>query len=722
MDNRSRRVEYRTAPRRLGLSALAIIALVGVTACGSAAPAATGSSRPISPVGANGPVPVGDWIGFHGDASRSGAALAGPIGNPVVAWQAHAKGAVPGNIAIVGDTVYFASDDGVVHALDRASGADRWTTTLAGATRSGPVAADGRLYFVADSGAPIALDPATGKTLWTGTAEYSDPSQLVSDGGNLYLGTGDGYLIAVDASTGVERWRLQPSPSTQVVHSPAAANGRIFAGTDGGGYVALDAATHQVVWTGDTQGDATGTAAVAGDLAFIGAGGEPSSGHLRAFDATSGERRWTADHPLLQFPTVADGVAYSATAEGLVAAIDTKTGASRWTVQLQGKVRPMAVADTILYLSADDMRQVYALDTATGGKLWTIDVDGSNECCIAVARGSVYVATMTGSVYAIDGDGAAIAAEPLDSVGTSRPSISAPAIADLAVTMSWSTDLRGKGFAPISQIAIDPKGRIWAPEANADTIAILDAGGKLVEEWGSSGNGPGQFDFTRDNGDGYGTLAFAPDGSFFVLDVGNRRVQHFSATRTLLGQWGGFGTGPGEFSDPVGIAAATDGSVWVLDDVRRVVEHDAADGTVLGSFDPFATVPVNHGADSLAIDPQGNLYVTIADPRKVAVFDPTGTFLRFVGDGVFDDYPTDMAIDATGRLFVTQGGNEHAHGVLVFGPDGALIGGFGPQGDGDGQLVFPAGIALDATGGLIVEDSLPESARLIRFMVPTPSP
>jgi hypothetical protein len=46
------------------------------------------------------------------------------------------------------------------------------------------------------------------------------------------------------------------------------------------------------------------------------------------------------------------------------------------------------------------------------------------------------------------------------------------------------------------------------------------------------------------------------------------------------------------------------------------------------------------------------------------------------------------------------------------------MGGFGPMGDGAGQLVFPAGIALDGKGGVYVEDSLPESARLIRFALP----
>jgi hypothetical protein len=251
---------------------------------------------------------------------------------------------------------------------------------------------------------------------------------------------------------------------------------------------------------------------------------------------------------------------------------------------------------------------------------------------------------------------------------------------------------------------------------------IFSPAGKLLGEWGESGSGPGQFDFTRSNGDGYGTLAFAKDGSFFVLDVGNRRVEHFDAHRKFVGQWGGFGDQPGQFTDPVGIAVAADGSVWVLDDIRSVVEHDTPDGTVIGVFDPFAQRPTNDGANSLAIDGQGNLYVsTVASPSNVLVFDGKGTLLRTVGEGQFAEQAGNMAIDAEGRLFVTQGPERgDALGILAFGSDGTTIGGFGPKGTRDGQLVFPGGMALDGSGGLYVEDSLPESARLMKLQLLPP--
>ena len=715
------------SPRGLiTIAALSLSVLLGTGACGGTPPAASSAAAQPStaaPPATSAPASIvegGDWNGFRGDASRSAVGLQGPTGNPVLNWQFKAGGAVPNQVAIVGDAAYFASDDGTLHAVNRGTGVEIWKQALKSGTTTGPTVADGRIYLVDELGAVRALDPATGGDLWESASHYDGATQLISTDGSLYLGTGDGYLVAVDAATGAEQWKVELTPNGAAVHNPAAADGFVYAGTAGGGFVAVDAKAHQVAWTGDLHGGDTGTAVVNGGIAYIASGVDAASGTLHAFDAKTGKHLWDGPSPDLQSPTVLGGVGFSATRNGLVDALDTTTGTVRWSIQLTGKVRPMAVVGPTLYLAADEEHRVYAVEVSTGNRLWQFDVDGSNDCCIAVAKGAVFVSTMAGSVYSIGGDGATVAAVPFGSAAPSVAASQAPIAAAIDAKPAWSTDIRRYGFAPVCQIAVEPKtGRIWAPEANAGKIAIFDAGGKLLEEWGSSGHGPGQFDFTRQNGDGYGTLAFAKDGSFFVLDVGNRRVQHFDAHRKLLGQWGGFGGGRGQYSDPVGIAVAADGTVWVLDDRRSVVEHYDATGKVLGSFDPFASLASNDGANSLAIDRQGKLYVSTVAPSNVLVFDAKGTLLRSVGEGQFSEQAGNMSIDAEGRLFVTQGPERGSTpGVLVFGADGAALGGFAPIGTGDGQVSFPGGIALDGKGGIYVEDSMPDSARLVRFALP----
>ena len=446
--------------------------------------------------------------------------------------------------------------------------------------------------MTAESGAQIALDPATGVTLWTSATTYDGPSETASDGQAIYFGTGDGFLVAIDAATGAERWRLQPSPTTKRVHNPAIANGRVYVGTEGGGYFAIDTATHTVAWNGDLQGDDTGTASVAGGLAFIGTPIDTPTGRLRAFDATTGELRWTAQQPLLQFPTVAGDAAYSATQEGLVTSLDLATGSPRWEVQLSGKVRPMAVAGSILYLGADQEQKVYALDTATGGKLWSFDVDGSNDCCIAVAHGSVFVGTLAGSVYAIAGDGAAITPTPVATAPSSAPAPSDAPIAAMPVTVSWSSDLKGMGFSPISQIALDPKGRIWAPEAEGNHIAIHDPSGALDRGVGWTRDGPWPVRLhpperrrVRD--------ARVPQGRLLL------RPRRRQSTRAALRCQADVPRRVGRTSAAIpGRSTTRSGSPSPRTDRSGSSTTDVASssttthtGTVLGSFDPFASWP-----------------------------------------------------------------------------------------------------------------------------------
>jgi outer membrane protein assembly factor BamB len=717
-------------------------ALIVTTGCGSSAvPSPVGSAGPPATVpaasvpptvtsapgsGAPSAAPVadpgGDWLGFRGDASHVGNAPGGPNGHPLVSWQYHARSGVPEAVAIVGDQVSFASDDGTVYALDRATGAERWVVHLDGGSPIGPWAADGRLYLIDGAGSPLALDAATGTVLWTAKTAYDGPNEFVIDHGTMYFGTSNGHLVAVDGSTGTEAWNLRPKPSTEWVGNPAVADGKVLAGTSGG-FVAVDAGTHQVVWTADTGGDQTGTASANNGTAYIGSGPDATGSHARAFDLATGKLRWTADQPGLTFPIAGDGLVFSSTMEGLVQALDPATGKVRWSIQLSGKIRPMAVASHVLYVPADTEHRLYAIDTATGGSLWQIDLDGGNDCCVAIAHGSAFVSTLAGTVYAIAGDGASIAAQPAATVAPS-PTTAAPdlgPVAELPVKQAWSADLRGMGIAPAGQIAVDPTtGRIWVPEAAGNQLAIVDPKtGKVVEEWAGSGTAADGFDFTRQNGDGYGTLAFAPDGSVYVLDVGHRRVLHFDRRRRLVGQWGAFGSGPGQFIDPVGIGVTRDGTVWVLDDHRSVVEHFTPDGKVLGSFDPFATTPNNEGANNLFVDAKDRLYVTGANPSQIYRFDAQGAFVDAVGSGAFHEQAGDLAVDAEGHMFVTQGPQRGVAGaVLVFAPDGTLLGTFVAQGGGDGQAIFPGGVALDGKGGLYLFDTWPDSARLLKFTLP----
>ena len=663
------------------------------------------------------------WPGFRGDASRGGIALTGPIGNPIVRWQFHARGAVASDLAISGDLVFVPSDDGILHALDIATGTERWSFA-APAGMKGPFVADGRVHVADANGIIHTLTVSDGTPVWASTEPLATPSDLVVLDGRLFVGTADGSVLALRATDGAVTW--QTKLGTTPIHAPSATANALAVATEDLELVLLDPATGAIRWRVPAGREQVGTPVIAGDTVFIGGGPETVGGRLSAHDLTTGAERWHVDRNLYA-PSIGGGRGYTGSGAGAVSSIDLATGALQWTAQFDGVVRAPAVAGDVVYLAVDRERRVVALDRRTGGELWSQAVDGSMQCCIAAARGMVFVGTSAGSVYAISGDGATLTATDVPSVApapspTAPPASSAPSPEPsfLPARLAWSAT-SGADFNPWG-LAQAPNGDLWASLAHEHQFAIFKTDGTFVETWGSPGTGNGQFNLRRGNGDEYGMLAFAKDGSFFVLDVGNRRVQAFDAKRRFLRAWGSFGTEPGQFNDPVSIAVDADGNVAVLDDVRGVIETFSPTGKVVRTVAAFsAEVSPNDGANQLAIGPTGHFFVSVAGPNLVAELDQDGTFVRTYGEAAsgvtLTNQPNRVAFDAAGRVYVAQGPQGATPGILVFGQDGTYLGGFGPVGSGETEMSFPWGLVV-ADDGIYVTDAYAPADHALRKFEP----
>jgi len=188
-------------------------------------------------------------------------------------------------------------------------------------------------------------------------------------------------------------------------------------------------------------------------------------------------------------------------------------------------------------------------------------------------------------------------------------------------------------------------------------------------------------------------IATAPDGSFYVVDTTNMRVQHFDKDGKFLKAFGSEGTGEGQFqglsisgrvpgTGPAGIAVDKSGNVYVADTWNHRVQKFNKDGTFLKTWGSF-----------LDLNPPA----TGAAPAV-----PTDANTRFYG-------PRGIAIGSTGEVYVTDTGNKR---VLVFDADGKplrqIAQGSGAQAgasNGPSQLNEPMGIALDSQDNVLVADA-----------------
>lgn len=236
-------------------------------------------------------------------------------------------------------------------------------------------------------------------------------------------------------------------------------------------------------------------------------------------------------------------------------------------------------------------------------------------------------------------------------------------------------------------IAVDAQGRVYVADTWNHRIQVFDAEGTFLGHWGTAtlvdvetnpgGRQGNLYSF-------YGPRGIAVDeaGRAYVTDTGNERVLVYEITEDESGQiqaeflyqWGMMGPAPGEFLEPVGIAVDLTGRVYVADTWNQRIQVFAPglDGVI--SPEPAVTWEVtgweNTSVDNkpfLAVGPGSQVFFTVPERHFVAATDASGDILAVWGQYGTDlasfNLPTGVAVDAQGRVYVSDAGNGR---VLVF--------------------------------------------------------
>jgi outer membrane protein assembly factor BamB len=104
---------------------------------------------------------------------------------------------------VAGRTVYMASNDQHLYALDAATGAVRWKHLIGSYADSSPAVANGTVYIGSWLREKVyALDAATGAVRWSQPVGSKVDSSPVVAGGTVYVGSDDHKVYAISAASG----------------------------------------------------------------------------------------------------------------------------------------------------------------------------------------------------------------------------------------------------------------------------------------------------------------------------------------------------------------------------------------------------------------------------------------------------------------------------------------------------------------------------------------
>lgn len=248
-------------------------------------------------------------------------------------------------------------------------------------------------------------------------------------------------------------------------------------------------------------------------------------------------------------------------------------------------------------------------------------------------------------------------------------------------------------FKPFG-VAADSKGRIYAADTGRAQVFVFDLENKRVDLLVAEFTTP--IAVTVDDAD-----------RVFVVDSRKRLINVFSPTWELEGSFGS-----DKLERPVGIAIDNENRfLYVVDvDAHRLAVFDADKFDFLRYIgkpsDPLSAEPGTFSYPlGVAVDADGNVYVTDTMNDRVQIFDADGEFIRMFGKqgitpGTFMR-AKGIAIDCDGHVYVTD---AEFNNVQVFDREGRALAAFGTRGTDPGQFSLVTGIYIDQQNRIIVAD------------------
>jgi cysteine-rich repeat protein len=304
-------------------------------------------------------------------------------------------------------------------------------------------------------------------------------------------------------------------------------------------------------------------------------------------------------------------------------------------------------------------------------------------------------------------------------------------------------------------VAVDGIGRLFIADTGNQRIRLVDVAGNISTiagdgNLGYTGDGaPAIFAELQDPGDvavdGLGRVAIADTDNNVVREIAvDGSISTVAGTGTPGYRGDAAAAIAAELASPAGVAIDAAGRILIADTANSVVRRIESDGTIstiagngsiaYGGDNGPATEAALAFPIGVAVDASGDVFLADAFNQRVRRVDTAGTITTvagtgtsgFAGDGGPGSgaelaSPWGLAIDAQGALWIADMTNQRLRELATDGTISTIAGNgtLGVGGEGGvatgAQLSNPFGVAVDATGRIVIADNFHQRIRRVEL-------
>lgn len=311
-------------------------------------------------------------------------------------WVFSCQDEIRGAPAVHSGWLFFGSYDHHFYALQANSGEMIWRYQTDGAIVSRPLIEEGNVIFGSSDRRVHVVNQLSGKvsvTYYTNGAIYSS---AVASGGHIFIGSDDAHLHAINLVSGNMIWKFDSG--APVRSTPCLYQDNLLFGNEYGDFLCLDF-RGSIRWRFRAKRSITGSAVVDNGNVYFGS----LDGMVYALDAKTGWQIWRfrLGKPTISTPCIHEENLFIGCTDGNIYCIDTRNGKEQWRFLTDHQVTGSAVFHAgKIYIGSVD-QHLYCIDATNASLVWKFPTGGAITGTPLIAQNLVFIGSTDGKMYAL---------------------------------------------------------------------------------------------------------------------------------------------------------------------------------------------------------------------------------------------------------------------------------------------------------------------------------